>query len=493
MPVHRSRSKYAGGKKGRWALLFTALAAAASAGAQSSSPLALTLSPALSAGAVARQTTAGVAVPDASGGIDSLAAALAAAMRTEPRIREAERIAAASGFDTQAARSGFFPYATVGANQDDDGNGSTSLRIVQPLWNGGLTRAQVDGAREAERVALAEVDSARLEVGVEVLEAYLNLVAAETQIEQWDQQIQTLDRLVGVIQRRAEEGVAPDADVQTAVSRLRQAEAGREASRSQAASQTAELARLTGTEIGRVQWPDLGRQLSPQERVINEARLVEVHPRTVIARALIEQQRAEERRQRAEIWPELQLQYRADVEGVRSSQADGALLVLQYQTNNGLRGYRTAQAEAERTRAAAERLVQAKRDVVTRVRVAQAQWVAAMAQRRAQAAAVAATDVLIDSFLRQFEVGRKSWVEVLNASREANDTRLQAIAAERQFWSANGTLALESLQWHRLSAAAPTDDQWRDPDPQHSPENAGPVAEAVEPPADHPPQTDTPP
>jgi len=389
--------------------------------------------------------------------VDSLPEALRAAWSTEARILEAQSVASASGYDVEAARTGFFPFATIGANQSEDGDTFTSLRIVQPLWNGGFTRAEVDGARQAERAAIAEIELARLEVGREVLEAYFELLSAETQEEQWSRHIETLERLVGVIQRRAEEGVAPEADVQTAVSRIRQAEAGREVSRAASATQRAELARLMSREAGEVHWPSLASQLSPDEQAgANDSRILERHPQLVAADALIAQQAAEERRQRAAVWPELQLQYRVDVEGVRTSQQDGALLVLEYQTGNGLRGIRAAQAESERTRAASQRRLQARQEVVTRLRVVRAELVAAVAQRRSQAAAVAATDVLLDSFLRQFEVGRKSWVEVLNASREANDTRLQAVAAESQYWLANATLALESLRWERL--VGPVDD-----------------------------------
>lgn len=396
-----------------------------------------------------RENTGQVASPAQS--FNSLAEALALAWAAEPRILEAENIAIASGYDVQAARTGYFPFASVSSSQADDGEVATSLRIIQPIWNGGLTRAEVDGAQSAKNAALAEVELARLEVGREVLEAYFQLLSAETQIEQWSSHVETLEGLVRVIQRRAEEGVAPEADVQTAVSRARQAEAGRETSRGLAAAQRAELVRLTGQEPGVVQWPEIASQLSLEDRSPGrDARVIERHPQQEIAKALTAQQEAEQRRQKAALWPELQLQYRVDVEGVRSTQQDGTILALEYQTGNGLRGYRAAQAEAERTRASAQRQLQARRDIMSRLRVARAELAAAFALRRSQAAAVAATDVLLDSFLRQFEVGRKSWVEVLNASREANETRQQAILAEAEFWRANGSLALESLQWARL-------------------------------------------
>ena len=70
-------------------------------------------------------------------------------------------------------------------------------------------------------------------------------------------------------------------------------------------------------------------------------------------------------------------------------------------------------------------------------------------------AAAESAQALVDSFRRQFEVGRKSWLEVLNAQREANDAVLQAITVRRNLWVANARLALQGLYWRRLSDRAP--------------------------------------
>lgn len=388
--------------------------------------------------------------PESQAELASLPTILRAAWSREPRILEASSSAAAAGYDVDAAQVGYFPFATVTSSQGEEGGVNTTLRLVQPLWNGGRTTAEVSAAREGERAARAEVQQARLEVGREVIEAYFDLIAAETQVEQWDRHIAALSDLVDIISRRAAEGVAPDADVQTAISRVRQAEAQRELSRAAGAQRQAELQQLVDQRLGRVNWPPSDAPLSGRmpDRSIDQ--VLEEHPAVLSATAYLEQQQAETERQRAALMPELQLQYRVDVEGVRNNQADGFLLALEYETGNGLRGYQNSRAQRERSRAAQQRVEGARRQVVADINVARSKVVSAIAQRRAQAAAVAATEILLDSFLRQFEVGRKSWVEVLNASREANETVQQAILAERDFWKANARLALDSMAWDLL-------------------------------------------
>ena len=395
-------------------------------------------------GAPARVTT----TPSVSG----LPAVLQAAWLREPRILEAINLASAAGYDVNAAQVGYFPFASMTSSQGEEGGVNTTLRLVQPLWNGGRTSAEVAAARSGEMAALAEIDQTKLDVGREVIEAFFDLVAAETQVEQWDKHIRALEALVDVISRRAEEGVAPEADVQTAVSRVRQAEAQRELSKAAAAQRGAEIEQLIHQPLGVVNWPAPGAVLAGRmpDRAIDQ--VLDEHPSVRSALALQQQQRAETKRERAALMPELQLQYRVDVEGVRNNQADGFLLALEYETGNGLRGHQNAQAGRERGKAAHQRVESARRQVITDIKVARTKVLSAVAQRRAQAAAVAATDILLDSFLRQFEVGRKSWVEVLNASREANETVQQAILAERDFWKANARLALDSMAWNLLVA-----------------------------------------
>ena len=134
---------------------------------------------------------------------------------------------------------------------------------------------------------------------------------------------------------------------------------------------------------------------------------------------------------------------------------DATLLVMQYQTNNGLAGYRAFQADQERARAAEAALQTAIRDVNSAIAVARAERASALMQIDAQVAAAESAQALVDSFRRQFEVGRKSWLEVLNAQREANDAVLQAITVRRNLWVANARLALQGLYWRRLSDRAP--------------------------------------
>jgi adhesin transport system outer membrane protein len=61
----------------------------------------------------------------------------------------------------------------------------------------------------------------------------------------------------------------------------------------------------------------------------------------------------------------------------------------------------------------------------------------------ANEAAVQAVEETLASFMRQYDAGRKSWIDVLNTQREVSDAR-QQLQSLRTAWQEN-TLRVEAL------------------------------------------------
>ncbi|ULQ45276.1 TolC family protein [Flagellatimonas centrodinii] len=383
--------------------------------------------------------------------------ALGIVWQRHPRVQQSERALEATNFDISGAQAGYYPYLALQTEQRDDGENTSIVRVVQPLWNGGLTGAQVEISRSQQLAALAELNRVRLELGVNTAEAYLSLAATSELDQQWRSYIGALEGLLELIRRRASQGVSPQSDEQTVMTRLSQARASAQANRALLVSARTQLASLIDLAPERVEWPDQRRLLSDAElRAVGRVN-IEAHPLRQAAQAAIRQQQATTRASKAGLWPQLAFEYRRQVDGfvVDPNNDDAALLVMQYQSNNGLQGYRAYQADLARTASAEAALTAAIRDVNSAIEVARAERASALMQIDAQVAAAESAQALVDSFRRQFEVGRKSWLEVLNAQREANDAVLQAISVRRSLWSANARLALQGLFWRRLSEQAP--------------------------------------
>jgi adhesin transport system outer membrane protein len=142
---------------------------------------------------------------------------------------------------------------------------------------------------------------------------------------------------------------------------------------------------------------------------------------------------------------------RNPVIGIHSS-TDRALLAFEFQPGAGLSALSAVQ-EAEARRLGALSAVEGSRlDLEQKLNSA---WIDAQssASQREPLRVLARTNVaIVDSFLRQYRVGRKSWLDVLNAQREAVQARYsladidaQALSGALRVRLVTGALSPDSL------------------------------------------------
>lgn len=376
--------------------------------------------------------------------------ALAHVWETHPDVRQAQQSLQASGFDVTAAYTGFLPYAQV-----DLGKSSRSdnyiARLVQPIFSGGSTVAAVDGAKAAERQALAELGRTRLQLALRLNDAWFSWVAAREQDQLYRTYIIDLESLRGVIQRRADEGAAPQSDVINALTRVRQAQAQAEANRAVLGATQAQLVALLGTRsLGEATWPDQSQSLDDKQVKNAWEHAREQHPVIQVALANFDRQDAERRVNRGRLFPELAIRHVKPFGDEAKVTEPVTELFVQYQTDSGFRALQGLRAGSSRTEGARASFDNARRETFAAINQATAERQAAKLQLGYQQEAAQAARDLIDSFVRQFEVGRKTWVEVLNAQREAQDTRLQSVQQRRAYWVADRRVALQGIYWDVL-------------------------------------------
>jgi len=371
---------------------------------------------------------------------------------THPQVAQAASELAATGYSVSQAKAGYYPYLQVQtAVADKANNGSTTLSIVQPLWDGGLTRAQVDEARQRQSAALANLTGVRLSLSAEAIAACFDILDTDAQLLLADRYITELKGSLQTIERRAENGVAPEADVQTAHVRLSQAESSRETIRARRIGARSRLSSLlSAPPPAQLAWPDEKARLRAEDVELLTANL-EAHPLMQADQLAIRIQKAVAAGTSASLWPQISVQHREQLDGTRFDPSNNAtLLVAQYQTTNGLRAYQGAQSEQARVTAAERKLDATRAALQAEFRTDTAQLLTFATQIASQERAANASTGLVDSYRRQFEVGRKSWIELLNAQREAHETRLQLANLQRGYWQTNLKLILQSLQWERL-------------------------------------------
>lgn len=386
----------------------------------------------------------------------SFAESLTQVWRSHPEVQQAEAVLSAAGYDKMGAYAGFLPYAQVDMARNDDGSDEQTARFILPLWRGGLNVASLDVAEAGRIAAAADLQRVRLRLGLRLAEAYFGAVSAQEQDAAWQHYLAILAQLQGLIERRAAGGASPEADVQTVLTRRRQADAEAALNASVRAAATAQYVSLLGMLAEPATWPAERLQLDAAEVDAVLHLDLDQHPELAYARARAAREDADTRRSRAQLSPEVSLRHIRPFGDEASTSSPFTQIVLQYQTDNGLRAYQTFRAGQQRMAAADAAIDAARRDVISALAVARADYEAARAQLGFQEAAVAAADAVVASSLRQFEAGRKSWIEVLNAQREAHENKLQQVRQRQRLWQANARLALQGLVWERLLREAAT-------------------------------------
>ena len=379
----------------------------------------------------------------------SFGKALTRVWQNHPDVRKAEAAVNASGYDKTAAYAGFFPYLQTDMVRGSQSKDDYVVRAVLPLWSGGQTRASVDVAKAAQNMALADLQRTRLQLALRLTDVYFSVLAYKEQDGLWRQYVDKLTNLYGMIQRRATSGVSPQADVMSILSRLRQADASAELNRASLAAVETQLAALLGTTTDSLFWPQ-NALLTPDEISTALARAMVEHPDLTFAAQTITREQADTRMKRAGLSPELSLRYVKPFGADSGNNTSETQIVLQYQSDNGIKAYQAWRSGEQRVDGARAALDTVRLEVTSAINLAKAEISASTAQLGYQSEAVLASDAVIDSFLRQFEAGRKSWLEVLNAQREALDTRMAQVQQRRGLWQANTRLALHGLYWDNL-------------------------------------------
>ena len=379
----------------------------------------------------------------------SFGKALTRVWQNHPDVRKAEAAVNASGYDKTAAYAGFFPYLQTDMVRGSQSKDDYVVRAVLPLWSGGQTRASVDVAKAAQNMALADLQRTRLQLALRLTDVYFSVLAYKEQDGLWRQYVDKLTNLYGMIQRRATSGVSPQADVMSILSRLRQADASAELNRASLAAAETQLAALLGATTDSLFWPQ-NALLTPDEISTALARAMIEHPDLTFAAQTITREQADTRMKRAGLSPELSLRYVKPFGADSGNNTSETQIVLQYQSDNGIKAYQAWRSGEQRVDGARAALDTVRLEVTSAINLAKAEISASTAQLGYQSEAVLASDAVIDSFLRQFEAGRKSWLEVLNAQREALDTRMAQVQQRRGLWQANTRLALHGLYWDNL-------------------------------------------
>lgn len=394
--------------------------------------------------------TAGEVVPPGIPPV--LAQAAAKAVREYPAITAGQSGIRASAAEIRAARWLRYPSVSVEAVSRSDRFGAIDpfFRVEQPLWAGGRISANIARAQATRQLAIARLDETVLDVAVRLTSAYYEIARAVQLEAILRDSIVEHQRLVESMERRVKQEVSPTSDLELARSRAAQVQqelATVTAQRYSAMQRFFELVGDPNYDLGPVPDYSASAHHPPVEGAITRSLACNPTIRRFAAEAQIAE--AEKDIAEASILPQVGVQ-------VSHNRATGtqAGLSVRAQTNGGLSGFAAADAARLRREAAGLQISVSEREARETVVLDVVENTSSKGRIEASQAAAKAASSVTDSYMRQFITGRRTWLDVMNAVREANAARIGLTEATTSAMASSARLRLRTCEWQPEIGAA---------------------------------------
>ena len=363
-------------------------------------------------------------------GILTLRQAITQALLRNPNRLRAGHDITTAGFQRDAAEWGRYPRLSVDAGAGQANTTfvpTTTVRLEQPLWAGGRIDAQVNSAEAQLSAAEYAETEARRRLAEDTAVTYQAWLDAAQRAQIAREGVDALSDLFSYVERRERGGLASASDVSIAQARRSSALALVEQMRGELEQARAVVQALTLLDAASGVPVDVPPISEPSSAAVEDA-YVRNAPLLAQRRSDVENARAQAAVQRGQMMPTVALrleylhyQHNAPVGPSADSRA---LVVLQFSPDAGLSSYSAYQAAGSRVDSALAQLASDDNDTRLRARANWSDYLASSRQFEALQPQVASLDAASGSFMRQFEAGRKSWLEVLNTTREIIDAKL---------------------------------------------------------------------
>lgn len=384
--------------------------------------------------------------------------AVAAALRDNPEVAAATSNRLATGETISQARAGYFPTLDLRGNTgiENSNNASTRGRVNrgageqsdltlwrneanaslrQMLFDGFGTSSQVDQSVARTESAAARVRRTAESVGLDAVEAYLQVQRRAELARIAQANIGAHERFMDLVRRRAQQGGGTTADVRQAESRLALARENLAAAQGQLDTARATFKRVVGVEAGETVRPQVPESRLPASLSDAVALGYKAAPQVQSAEADLEAAQAGLAATDAPFYPRVDVELGAtkgkNVDGVRGLNDEyDARLVVRYNLYRG-GGDQARRSEAlHRQSEARARLEVARRQVEEDLRSAWAAMLSARNQAKALSDQVAANQQVVTLYQRQFDLNQRTFLDLLDAENALFGSRGNQVSAE---------------------------------------------------------------
>ncbi len=320
------------------------------------------------------------------------------------------------------------PAITLEAETEGNEESEAVIRLAQPLWVGGRISNAI--SKSEIQLNLAQTELLRVQRGLmeDTAVTYANLVGLKNRIKAAEMNIKEHQRFLDLTTRRARGNVSSEADVYLAQSRLSQAHLQNEDLKGQLEVAKTDLYALTLT-LTEVDEPVPSVLMDLPGHAEIEATVAKVSARLAQADLEIKNAQIDEALSKSEIMPRLygRLEQELYDKGSANNQNLDTTLALVLEgtiEGAGFSSWERVKSAKERVKASRMSADAENNDLRrnTRSRLSDRDMIRQLVELNDSLAQ--STAKTLASYTRQYEVGRKSWLDLLNIQQEHARARL---------------------------------------------------------------------
>lgn len=363
-----------------------------------------------------------------------------AACTSHPTVRNVQAQRRVAVKNVESARWQFFPTPSVSveavaaAKDDKSYQGDaqvTYMRLQQPLWTGGRLTTNLEKSQVNVDVAQASIEDSQLQVALRVLQAYSDWWVADAKVQALNNSIQTHQHLLNQARNRITEGVSPASDLNLVQGRADATAADQAMAKLQRQQALTRMVELTG--LGHLNHESLQAHQTSLPVLDNDlnsllSQALSAHPgvrKALLQRHLAELQIAE---RQADLRPDVFI--RAERQWgnytINNMSAQNRLFIgLNSKLGAGLSNLSNLEAATEQMAVAQTDIESQERQLREQVTTDFEQIQSIAARRKPLVSALDSARTVFASFERQFNAGRKSWLDLMTAARELSSAEIQ--------------------------------------------------------------------
>jgi adhesin transport system outer membrane protein len=302
------------------------------------------------------------------------------------------------------------------------------VQVDQTLWDFGRNTAKISDAKAAADISLVKVYLQQQDLFVQAVNAWQNMISANERLKVAEQTLSRLKDYQAQMRRRVEAEASPRIDLELVDARLLETEVAHTTAQTSLQVALTRLEQLSGEDrlqsrMKQVVYPSTLRDTHKFNREIagiDWLFIASEHP--VAAKARIEALQARLRldAKKAEAYPQIYARVYKPIGDLSYAQetATTTFLGLRYSPGAGFSTMAEAQAISTRIASAEQAVDASMREMQQTLQNDREEFVNARARMAALEKSVSGSVLVLESYQRQFQAGRKQWQDLLNAVRE---------------------------------------------------------------------------